>query len=87
MHTIKPFDTQAVIKAAQETKAIITMEEHSIYGGLGAMVCECVSEHCPTRVKVLGIPDEITISGNAEELFEYYGLSVENVVNVAKELL
>lgn len=87
MHTIKPFDTQAVIKAAQETKAIITMEEHSIYGGLGAMVCECVSEHCPTRVKVLGIPDEITISGNAEELFKYYGLSVENVVNVAKELL
>lgn len=87
MHTIKPFDAQAVIKAAQETKAIITMEEHSIYGGLGAMVCECVSEHCPTRVKVLGIPDEITISGNAEELFQYYGLSVENVVKTAQELL
>lgn len=87
MHTLKPFDTQAVIDAAKQTKAIITMEEHSIYGGLGAMVCECVSEHCPTRVKVLGIPDEITIAGSAEELFAYYGLSVENVVRVAEALI
>lgn len=87
MHTLKPFDTQAVIDAAKQTKAIITMEEHSIYGGLGAMVCECVSEHCPTRVKVLGIPDEITIAGCAEELFAYYGLSVENVVRVAEALI
>lgn len=87
MHTLKPFDSQAVIHAAKETKAIITMEEHSIYGGLGAMVCECVSEHYPTRVKVLGIPDEITIAGNAEELFAYYGLSVENVVKTAEAMV
>lgn len=87
MHTLKPFDTQAIIDAATQTKAMITMEEHSIYGGLGAMVCECVSEHCPTRVKVLGIPDEITIAGSAEELFAYYGLSVENVVRTAEAMV
>lgn len=87
MHTIKPFDEAAVIQAAKETKGIVTMEEHSIYGGLGAMVCECTAQHAPTRVKVLGIPDEITISGTAEDLFEYYGLSVAHVKKVIRELV
>ena len=87
MHTIKPFDKEAVAKAAKETKGIITMEEHSIYGGLGAMVCETVADVHPTRVRVLAFPDEITISGNAQELFEYYGLSVDNVIQSAKALL
>lgn len=87
MHTIKPFDKEAVAKAAKETKGIITMEEHSIYGGLGAMVCETVADVHPTRVRVLAFPDEITISGSAEELFAYYGLSVDNVIQSAKTLL
>lgn len=87
MHTIKPFDEEAIIKAAKETKAIITMEEHSIYGGLGAMVCECVAAHHPVKVRVLAFPDEITISGSAQELFDYYGLSVDHVRKTAKELL
>ena len=87
MHTIKPFDEEAVIKAAKETKGIITMEEHSVYGGLGAMVCECTAAYYPTKVQVLAFPDEITISGNAQELFTTYGLSVDNVIKVSKELL
>lgn len=87
MHTIKPFDEEAVIKAAKETKAIITMEEHSMYGGLGAMVCECVANHHPTFVKVLAFPDEITISGEAQEVFAYYGLTVDHVIEVSKSLL
>lgn len=87
MHTIKPFDKECIIKAAQETKGIITMEEHSVHGGLGAMLTQSVSEFHPTRVKVLAIPDEITISGSGEELFHYYGLSVENVVKVVETMI
>lgn len=87
MHTIKPFDEAVIIEAAKDTKGIITMEEHSVYGGLGAMVCECVAQNQPTKVRVLAFPDEITTSGTAQELFDYYGLSVENVVKVAHEML
>lgn len=87
MHTLKPFDKEVVEKAARETKGIITLEEHSMYGGLGSMVCESVCERFPTKVKVLGIPDEITISGTAEELFAYYGLSKEHVVELVKEMV
>lgn len=87
MHTIKPFDKDAVEKAAKETRGIITMEEHSIYGGLGAMVCETVADVHPTRVRVMAFPDEITISGSAQELFAYYGLSVDHVIENAKLLL
>ena len=87
MHTIKPFDEEAIIDAAKNTKGIITMEEHSVYGGLGAMVCECIAQNHPIKVRVLAFPDEITTSGTAQELFDYYGLSVENVVKVANEML
>lgn len=87
MHTIKPFDKEAVAKAAKETRGIITMEEHSIYGGLGAMVCETVADVHPTRVRVMAFPDEITISGSAQELFEFYGLSVDHVIENARSLL
>ncbi|WP_462411434.1 transketolase family protein [Neobacillus sp. Marseille-QA0830] len=86
MHTIKPLDEEAIIKAAEETGRIITMEEHSIYGGLGSAVAEVVSQHCPVRVKILGIPDEPAITGKSAEVFEHYGLSVKNVIKIAKQL-
>lgn len=87
IHTIKPFDEAAIIKAANETNAIITMEEHSVNGGLGSLVAGTVTQHCPVKMKILGIPDEITMSGNSKELFDYYGLNIENVISEAKQLV
>lgn len=87
MFTIKPLDVDSVVKAAKETKGIITLEEHSIYGGLGEAVTHVVSEQAPTRVKILGFPDDEIKIGNSKELFEHYGLTPENVAGVAEKLL
>jgi transketolase len=87
MHTIKPLDEEAIIKASKETGRIITIEEHSIYSGLGAAVSETVVQNYPVPVKIIGIPDEPAISGTSGEIFQHYGLSVSNLCNVAKELL
>jgi transketolase len=86
MHTIKPLDEEVIIKAAKETGKIITMEEHSIFGGLGSAVAEVVSQNCPVPVRVLGIPDEPAITGKTAEVFEHYGLSVENVKAIALKM-
>lgn len=87
MHTLKPLDEGAVIKAAVETGHIITVEEHSIFGGLGAAVSEVVVQNCPVPMKILGVPDEPAIPGKSEEVFKYYGLSAENISNIAFEML
>lgn len=87
MHTIKPFDQQIIKKAARETKGIITIEEHSINGGLGSIVSQIVVNQVPCKVKTLAIPDEILISGDSQQLFEYYGLTKENIVANAYRLL
>jgi transketolase len=87
VHTIKPLDEEAVLKAAAETGAIITLEEHSIFGGLGAAVAEVVSQHHPVRMRILGIPDEPAVTGNTLQVFNHYGISVENVRRVAGNLL
>lgn len=87
MHTIKPLDEEAIIKAAKETKGVITVEEHSIHGGLGAAVSEIVCQMAPVKMKILGIADEAPITGNSKEVFSYYGLTSENLVRVAEELL
>ncbi|EGT3687455.1 TPA: transketolase family protein [Clostridioides difficile] len=87
MHTIKPLDKEAIIKSSKETKGIITIEEHSIYGGLGAAVSEVVVQNIPVKMQVLGIADESPISGNSKEVFNYYGLNSENIVKIAKEML
>lgn len=86
MHTIKPLDEEAIIKAARETKGIITAEEHSIYGGLGAAVSEVVVQNSPAKMRILGIPDEPSIAGSSAEIFEHYGLSKSNLCRVAKEM-
>jgi len=86
-HTIKPLDEEAIIKAAKETGKIITIEEHSICGGLGAAVAEVVVQHNPVPMKIIGIPDEPAIAGKSAEVFDHYGLSVENIKTIAKELL
>ncbi|WP_018591918.1 transketolase family protein [Terrisporobacter glycolicus] len=87
MSTIKPIDTELIIKAAKETKAIITAEEHSIIGGLGSAVSEVVSENHPTIVKKVGVNDSFGESGTPNELLEKYGLNAKNIVEKVKEAL
>jgi len=79
MSWIKPCDEEAVKKAAAETGRIITVEEHSKFGGLGAMVCEILSEN-PVPVRILGIPDENVVHGTNAEIFHHYGLDAEGIV-------
>ena len=87
MSTIKPIDTELIIKAAKETKAIVTAEEHSIIGGLGSAVSEVVSENHPVIVKKVGINDSFGESGTPNELLEKYGLTAKNIVEKVKEAL
>jgi transketolase len=84
MHTIKPLDKEAVVKAAKKTGCIVTAEEHNIIGGLGSAVAEAVAEECPVPVIRVGVNDEFGKSGPAVELLHLYGLDAENIVAKAK---
>lgn len=87
MHTIKPIDKDAIIKAAKDTGAIITAEEHSIIGGLGSAVAEVLSEEYPVIMKRIGLNDVFGQSGQAGELLNFYGLSADNIVAEAKKII
>ncbi len=87
MFTIKPIDREAVLKAARETGHILTVEEHSVYGGLGGAVAEILSQEFPTPMKIMGLPDEDIILGNSSELFTYYGIDGDGIYKGARELL
>lgn len=87
MHTVKPLDTDIIIQAARDTGRIITVEEHSVFGGLGSGVSESVTRYHPVPVRILGFPDEWVAHGNPGELFHHYGLTKENIVKQAVELL
>lgn len=87
IHTIKPIDREIITKAAAETGTIVTVEEHSIIGGLGSAVSEVVSETCPCRVKRIGVNDEFGHSGPAVDLLKEFGLSSDNIVKTVKEVL
>ena len=87
LHTPKPADREAIIKAAKETGAIVTAEEHTVLGGLGSVVAEIVSQDWPVPVKMVGIKDRFGVSGETEELFEYFGLKAKNIVQAAKEAI
>jgi len=87
MHTIKPLDNDCILKAANETGAIITIEEHSIFGGFGAAVAETVVQNFPVPMKIMGIPDEPAVPGKSEEVFAYYGISPENLCIEAEKLI
>ena len=77
IHTIKPIDRELIVKCAKETKKIITIEDHSIIGGLGSAVCEVLAEEYPCKVTRMGIKDTFGKSGKAGELMEYFGLTAE----------
>ena len=84
MHTIKPIDKELIIKCAKETKKIITIEDHSIYGGLGSSVCEVLSENYPAKVIRIGIKDTFGESGKAEELMRHFKIDCNSIVEVVK---
>ena len=86
MSWIKPFDHEAIRKAAQETGRIVTVEEHSQFGGLGAIIVETLSEH-PVPVRILGIPDENVIHGTNAEIFHHYRLDAEGIVKATKDFI
>jgi transketolase len=87
MHTLKPADTDAILKAARETGKILTVEEHSQFGGLGAIVAETVCQNQPVPMRILGIPDENAIHGKPLEIFHHYKLDSEGIYQTAKEML
>ncbi len=87
IHSLKPFDKEAVLKAARETKCILTAEEHSIYGGLGAAVAEATAQECPVKMRILGVPDENVIHASPLEVFHHYGFDYEGIYAAALQLL
>lgn len=87
IHTIKPLDKKAVVKSATETGAVITVEEHTILGGLGGAVAEVLSEKFPGPMKIIGINDVFGESGQYEELLEKFGLTSAHIVKAAKEIV
>ncbi len=88
MYSIKPLDTAAILKAAQETRGIVTVEDHNIIGGLGGAVCETVAEAgLPCQVHRIGVQDKLGKSGKSSDLFEMYGLTSGHVVSAAEKLL
>lgn len=87
MYCIKPLDTEAIVKAAGNAKAVLTVEEHSPFGGLGSMVSQVVGSSCPKKVVNLSLPDEAVITGNSKEVFDYYGLNAEGIAKRAMELV
>ena len=84
VHTIKPIDREMIIKCARETKKLITIEDHSIIGGLGTAVCEVLSEECPTKVVRMGMQDKFGKSGKAEQLLKYFKLDSQAIIEEIK---
>lgn len=87
IHTIKPIDKELLVKAAKETGAIVTAEEHNVIGGLGSAVCEVLSENYPVPVLRIGTNDKFGTSGKPAELFKLYGLTADDIYNKVKEAI
>jgi transketolase len=88
MHTVKPLDSALVQKCVSETGAIVTAEEHSIIGGLGSAVADCVVVSCPAPVEMVGIADRFTeTSTSFEALLDHYGMSVADIVRAAERAI
>ena len=85
MHTIKPIDKEMIIKSAKETKKLISIEDHSVIGGLGSAISDVLTEEYPCKLVRMGIKDTFGKSGNAVELLKYFGLTSEEIVKKVKE--
>ncbi len=87
MYCVKPLDKDVIVKAASKAKAVITVEEHAPFGGLGSMVSQVVGSECPRKVINMALPDAPVITGNSKEVFDYYGLNAEGIAKTAKDLM
>ena len=87
LHTVKPLDTETVLAAARKTGRVITAEEHQAAGGMGSAVAECLAQHYPVPMRILGMEDCFGESGAPDELMERYGFSTAAICQAAKELL
>lgn len=87
MYCVKPLDKETIVKTALNVKAVVTVEEHAPYGGLGSMVSQIVGEECPKKVVNMSLPDEPVISGTSKEVFDYYGLNAEGIAKKVLELI
>lgn len=86
LHTPKPIDKETILAAAEETGAILTVEEHALAGGMGSAVAEVVVEKCPVHMKFMGIDDSFGVSGTPDELYEYFGLTEKKIEEEAEKL-
>ena len=84
---VKPFDAETVIASAKKTGLVVTVENHSIYGGIGSAVCEALAENLPTRVVRIGVNDTFGQSGTPKELLKYYGLDADSVADRIMKLI
>ncbi len=87
IHTLKPLDKETIIKSAKKTKAVVTVEEHSVVGGLGGAIAELLAENCPTKMARIGLRDMFAESGKAEDLLAKYGLTAPDIVKTTRHLL
>jgi transketolase len=85
--TVRPLDEEALVAAARETGGIVTVEEHTVYGGLGGAVAEVVCQRAPTRMRILGVPGVFAPTGDAAWLLEHFGLTAEGIAEAARQLL
>ena len=88
MHTIKPFDKKTFIEFSKNSKAILTVEEHSIFGGLGECCASLIAQNnINVKLKILGIPDEYMINGSQADVLDHYDMSPEKIAEISKDLL
>lgn len=87
MYCVKPIDKEAILKAAEETKAIITIEEHTNYGGMGSMVSQIVAGYKPIKVVNMCLPDAPVVTGKSQEVFDHYQLNSDGLVAKVKEII
>ena len=87
MHCLKPMDEEAVLKYAKQMKCLVTIEEHSIYGGLGSLVSQVTAQNCPVKIRQIALPDGHLISGTNREVFSYYGMDAEGIAKAVKSTL
>jgi transketolase len=87
VHTIKPIDREAIIQAARKTGSVVTVEEHSVIGGLGSAVAEVLAEECPVPVRMIGVRDAFGESGTDEDLYEKHGLTAQHIEIVLRDVV
>lgn len=87
MYCVKPLDRETLLRSAEKARCVVTVEEHSPFGGLGSLVSQAVGEACPRRVACLSLPDAPAVSGTSAEVFDYYGLNAAGIARRAMEML